>query len=522
MAPVKVLADQKHSKQQYTGGETASIQLNQAGLGYFKKKGGDIEMVGIKDYENMDGFGLSTWEEVSNLNKALSAGYDVPATSGGVSGSALRVESLEASLKVITFQMQHIKLWQKIPKLPAYSTVEEYNRLISYGGDGGAFFPEGELGEYDDTTYSRQVSLVKYLQTVRKVSHPLTLIRAAHGDVIGNEVRNGIMWLLGKIENYLFWGSRALRFNYPTNEGYQFDGLDSLIDTTMVVDAMGDPLSEDLIETASNMVIENYGIPTDIFIGTKPLSDLAKVMFPKERIIVPFKEGQVGTPLNTFASQGGTLAFNPDVFLRKRYVIPATTAATSTKAPLAPVLTSAIRSATGATPATTGDWTKTSNGWGTYRYSATANNRYGESAPSASVAGDAIIADADYYHVIVTNNGAADPYPVEWINLYRTVAGGGATANHYLVQQWAATTQAAGVANTTAHDLNGITANSHKVFIGEMTPQVFAFKQLAPMMKMDLATVEPSIRWLQLLYGTPQMYATRKWVRIINIGEHVV
>jgi hypothetical protein len=282
-------------------------------------------MIGLSDYENIDGFGLSTWQEVAELNKAIAAGYDIPATSGGISGSALRVESLESSLKVITFQMQHIKFWQKIPKLPAFSTVEEFNQLVTYGGEGGAFTPEGELGEYDDAMYARKVSLVKYLQTVRKVTHPMTLVRTAHGDVVGNEVRNGIMWLLGKMEYYLYWGNRGIRYNYPAGEGFEFDGISRMIDPTMVVDAKGDPLAEDIIETASNMVIENYGVPTDILIGTKPLSDLAKVMFPKERIIVPFREGQVGTPLNTFASQGGNLAFNPDVFLRRKYVTPGTT-----------------------------------------------------------------------------------------------------------------------------------------------------------------------------------------------------
>lgn len=472
-------------------------------------------MVGISDYEHIDGFGLSTWEQVSELNKALAAGYDIPATSGGISGSALRVESLESSLKVITFQMQHIKFWQKVPKLPAFSTVEEYNQLRSYGGDGGAFTPEGELGEYDDATYSRMVSLIKYLQTVRKVSHPMTLVRAAHGDVVGNEVRNGIMWLLGKLEYYLYFGNRTLRFNYPTNEGFEFDGVDRLIDAANVVDAKGDPLSEDIIETASNVVIESYGVPTDILIGTRPLADLAKVMFPKERIVVPYKEGQVGVPLNTFASQGGILSFNPDVFLRKKSVVIGTTTATSTKAPLAPTV-AAVQNVAGAA---TGDWTKTNNGWGLYSYCATACNRYGESAPSASSIGAAVTADTDYFAVTATNNAAADPYPVQWINVYRTVAGGGATGIHYLVNSFAATTQAASVAHTVWNDINSICANSHKVFIGELTPQVLAFKQLAPMMKMDLAVVEPSIRWLQLLYGVMQLYAPKKWVTIKNIGE---
>jgi len=473
-------------------------------------------MVGLADYEHIDGFGLSTWQDVAALNKALEAGYDIPATSGGVSGSALRVESLEASLKVVTFQMANIKFWAKIPKLPAFSTVEEYNRLTTHGGDGGAFTPEGELGEYDDATYSRQVSLVKYMQTVRKVSHPMTLVRTAHGDVIGNEVKNGIMWLLGKIEHALYWGNRTLRYNFPTAEGHEFDGINNLIDSSMVVDAMGDPLSEDILETASNMVVENYGTPTDILIGPKPLADLAKVMFPKERIIVPYTGGKIGVPINTFASQAGDLAFNPDVFLKKKFVIPGTTVATSTKSSLAPNLVSATRAGSGS-----GNWTKTNNGWGSYRYAVTTVNRYGESAPGSSTAATAAIqADDDKITLHIHTNAASDTYPPESVNVYRTVAGGAATDPHYLIKSYAVSTQATDTTvGTDFIDVNAIAANTHKVFMGELSPAIIAFKQLAPMMKMDLATVEPSIRWLQLLYGTPQLYAPKKWCVIQNVGE---
>jgi hypothetical protein len=411
-----------------------------------------------------------------------------------------------------------MKCWQTIPKLPAFSTVEEYNRLTSYGSDAGAFTPEGELGEYDDANYSRHVSLVKYMQTVRKVSHPMTLVRTAHGDVIANEVRNGIMWLLGKMEFYLYWGDSTLRFNYPTNEGYEFTGLNKLIDTSMVVDAKGDPLTEDILETSSNMVLENYGLPTDILIGTRPLADLAKVMFPKERIIVPYKEGQVGVPLNTFASQAGILAFNPDVFLKKRA---APTAATSTKAPPAPTSITATKNVTDATGGV-GDWTKTNNGYGVYYYVATFGNRYGESAPCAAAYNSAVTADTDYIACVVTNpTFASSDYRPDYVNIYRSVAGGGSSATRYLVYSGAVASQAT-AGTTTWYDINSVCSNTHRVFIGEMTPQILAFKQLAPMMKMDLAVIEPSIRWLQLLYGTPQMYATKKWVIVKNIGEAIV
>lgn len=467
----------------------------------------------MKDYEQTDGFGMATWEEVAELNKALAAGYDIPATSGGISGSALRVESLESSLKVITYQMQHIKFWQKIPKLPAYSTVEEYNQLTSYGSEAGAFTPEGELGEFDDATYQRKVSLVKYLQTVRKVTHPLTLVRAAHGDVVGNEIRNGIMWLIGKIENYLFWGNSKLR---PLSaEGYEWDGINILIDPTMVIDAKGEPLSEDIIETASNQIVENFGFPTDIFIGTRPLADLAKVMFPKERIVVPYREGQVGVPLNTFASQAGILAFNPDVFLKKKAV---PTAASSSKAPTAPTSLTATR---GTTSVGGADWTKTGNGYGTYYYSATYGNRYGESAPcTAATHTVAISNDDDEITIVVTS--ATFTIAPDFVNIYRTVANGGSTGAEYLVFSGAVDSAASGGTGKTWVDLNSICSNVHKVFMGELTPQVIAFKQLAPMMKMDLAVVEPSVRWLQLLYGVPQIYAPKKWIIIKNVGETTV
>ena len=485
-------------------------------------------MIGIKDYENMEGFGMNTYEQVAELNKALSAGYDVPATSGGVSGSGLRVESLEASLKVVTFQMQHIKLWQKIPKLPAYSTVEEYNRLTSYGSEGGAFAPEGELNTYDDATYIRQVSLVKYLQTVRKVTHPMTLVRTAHGDIIGNEIKNGIMWLLGKMENYLYNGNCTLRYGYvaggssgsgSTSEGFEFDGLKRLIDTTMIVDCQGDPLTEDVLETAANTIIEQYGFPTDIFIGTKPLADLAKVMFPKERIVVPFKEGQIGVPLNTFASQAGTMAFNPDVFLRRQFKTSASTATGPTG--YAPTLPQAVAVAIAGA---TGDFTKTNNGLGNYYYAVTFGNRYGESAPFVS--GVAAVVAATNTVTLDITNAAAVVVPPDYVNIYRTVAGGVNTGPFYLIYSGAAIRIAngehqfaGGGAGTYFTDLNAECAACHNVYMGELTPQVLMFKQLAPMMKMDLAVIEPAIRWVQLLYGVPQLYAPRKFVRIRNVGE---
>lgn len=129
---------------------------------------GDINsVVSLADYEGLNGFGGGSLGDagiLDDLNKAIATGYDVANQTGG---GALRPQSLESTLKVLTFQDQHVKLWKKINKIPAYSTAEEYNQLQDYGSDSGAFFNEGGLPREEDTTYQRQVALVKFLGTTR-------------------------------------------------------------------------------------------------------------------------------------------------------------------------------------------------------------------------------------------------------------------------------------------------------------------------------------------------------------------
>ena len=87
------------------------------------------------------GFMVGNQGEMAELRKAMVATEqtgrelaDVP-----TSGASLKVESLENTLKVLTFKDSDIVLWKKIPKLPAYNTVEEYNQLTDYGAERGGF-----------------------------------------------------------------------------------------------------------------------------------------------------------------------------------------------------------------------------------------------------------------------------------------------------------------------------------------------------------------------------------------------
>ena len=479
-------------------------------------------MIGLQHYSpysagNLNGFGIDNPGNVQELAKALEAGYQITNQTGG---SSLRVESLEGSLKVLTHTAHHIKFWKKIPKSPAYSTVEEYNQLIDYGSDAFAFVQEGELPPTQDTSYARRTSLVKFIGSTREVTHPMTVVHPAHGDVIALENQNGILWLLERIENALFKGDSSLAFD---GESEQWDGLDALIDPTSFIDLEGQPIQEADVEEGANVLVENFAYPTDMWLGTRVASDLVKTFYPKERIQLPAPQnGMVGLSVNSIMTQAGVMELNPDVFLKR---LPSPSAgATSANAPAAPA---SIASALVA--ASDGDFNKGAPaGTNNYAYVVTAANRFGESAPVLAAASTDITQaekdGADHITLTITNPGAIGAFPPEYFRIYRTrpqAAGAAVPASlssYSLVLQVPATSQAAaGV--TTVNDVNFRLPFTEIAYMGEMTPSVLTFRQLLPMLRMDLAVLAPAFRWMILLYGTPILFAPKKWLRYINVGR---
>jgi len=474
--------------------------------------------ISLRHYEGLNGFGSAPAMDVAELSKALEAGYQLTNQTGG---SALRVESLEASLKVVTYSNSHIKFWKKIPKSPAYSTVEEYNQLIDYGTNGAfAFTQEGELPPSTDSNYARRTQLVKFLGTTREVTHPATLVHPAHWDVIALENQNGILWLLERVENALFTADSSLAFD---GESEQWDGLDALVDATSFVDLEGQPMQEADIEEASNMIIENYGYPTDLFLGTRVLSDLVKTMYPRERINLPAPvNGTIGQAVTSMATQAGTIEFNPDVFIRRLPSPPS--AATHANAPAVP------QQITTGVAGVDGDFNKNAAaGTNSYAYVCTACNRFGESAfsPVMAAVQDVTQVNKDagvHVAVTLTNAAAIGAFPTEFFRIYRTapMASGAAVptgaASYSLIMQVPAASQAAG-GNTVVNDVNFLLSFTSIAYMGELTPNVLTFRQLAPMMRLDLAVLAPAYRWMILLYGTPIMFAPKKWLRMINIGQ---
>ena len=281
-------------------------------------------MIQLSDYQlgldNQVMFGGQTSpEDLDNLNKALAAGQITGRDTTNLttaSGSPLKVESLEKTLKVLTHSENDVVFWKNIPKMPAFNTVEEYNQLTSYGQERGGFNNEGELPIEEDSTYVRRAQHVKFLGVTKSVTHPMTLVNTMIGNAIDREVKNGTLWILRKLDKALFTGNASIvpqEFNGLLTQHAQNDSfltLDDYYKSEVVVDLKGSVLTEAAIEDAANGIVQNVGLGTDLYAPPKVLSDFVK-NFYGNKFIQPntqaLSAGVMGQRVKSFESQFGNI-----------------------------------------------------------------------------------------------------------------------------------------------------------------------------------------------------------------------
>jgi hypothetical protein len=448
-------------------------------------------------------FGESTLAELGELRKALDIGYQMPAT--GVGDDALRVESLEGTLKVLSYNTTHLKLWNTIDKKDAFSTVEEYNLLLQYGDNADAFVASGQLPNAEDTTYQRANQLVKYVGTTRAVNHPATLIRTVPPDIIAQETENGALWLLGKIEQSLFLSNAAtnpLAWNGFGTQIEQGGGL--------VYDLRGNPMDKDDFESIADTLINNFGVPTRVYSNSRVFTDFGKTFVGQQRWTAPgAPTGMAGTPVNGYKTQVGDLEFMPDVFVKAGG--PPPTSATSPYAPTAPTVSVAVNA-----PTVTGSMFGTADA-GNYAYQITAVNNNGESAPCTLTSDNDILAGGAATLTITDGGGT---YPATGYKIYRQDLDNTTAGPLFINYAIARSSSSSGYgATTTWQDLNLYLPGTFIALVLDVRPVSLTFKQLSPMIKMPLAQIAPSIRWMQLLYGTPIVFGPKFNCLVRNIGK---
>jgi hypothetical protein len=468
-------------------------------------------------FEGLDDPSLASPGMVDELNKALAAGSDInnPGSSPG-EGFPLRMESLDSTLFNVTFAAKDIKFWRALYKDRAYNTIEEYNRLEGYGSSESIWMGEGDLPQEDDSEYSRQYTRIKFMGIVRRVTHVMTVIKAAHGDPVAREQVNGTLHLLRQVERSLFNGNEDLN-------PLQFDGLEKLLSeawgstveddghvsgygSDYVIDARGGPLTEDLITDLSEILVRepNYGAPSDFWTGTGPIKDISKTMYPKERVNLPApKNGVAGVAIESILTPFGTIALNADIFIPQSASPSAAGVGKTALRATAPTITSASRAAYGGS--NTNHWAASDAG--DYYYKVVAVNKYGKSTPVTSSAVSVVAGDV--VSVVIADNGSDTLY----YEVSRSSKNGAASTCKHIASV------ARSAASQTWKDLNRFLPGTYKGYLLTQTSEVLKWKQLAPLLKLPLAQIDSSVRWMQLLYGALQVMAPRKCGMIINIGN---
>jgi hypothetical protein len=487
--------------------------------------------VNLSDYADRSSGGVehgsatASYESLQELNKALEAGSITGNQSMNTSvpgqGAALKVESLENNLKVLSFRDQDIRLWKRIPKLSAMSTVEEYNQLESYGIERGGFNLEGELPKNEDSTYVRRSQLVKFLGVTKSVTHPMQLVSLAGiASAIQQEIKNGTMWILRKVDRAIAFADATVipqEFNglYAQQQRADvFGSLDAWQDSTVVIDLRGMVLTQAEIETGAEAILEQFGMANLLFAPPLVLSNFAKDFYQKQRILL----GQAsdtnfvaGAAPKSVSTTVGEIELQHDTFLRKAAPRTIGSGATSTDAPGNPITTSlAVTTATNSR--------FVADDAGDYLYAIAAVNRNGESGLVA-VGTATTIAAGDVVDLTFTDGGGANP--ATGYVVYRSKLDD-ASGIVYPIFSVSTSEKASGYDGATAakvRDLNRFLPDTDSAFMIQNDTDVYSFKQLAPLMKMDLAVLSPATRFMILLYGTPILYAPKKMVRFINIGR---
>lgn len=478
--------------------------------------------------EVFSGSGTSL-EDLQNLNKALEAGAITGRDTANLTtagGAPLKVESLEKTLKVITFNDQSIKLWKMIPKKAAYNTVEEFNQLSSYGSDRGGSLVEGELPTEEDSTYIRRAQLVKFYGITKAVTHPMSLVntQSSVGNIIEREVKNGTMWILRKVNKALTRGNSAIvptEFNglYAQHAANDvFSTVDAYYSSEVVVDCRGASLTEGNIEKAAEGIVENFGLGTHLIAPPQVLSKFVQNFYGNKFIPIntaAISAGEVGQNVQTFQSQYGPIKLEWDVFMNPDKPRTSTSPADSVNAPVAPT--------TGAmTPVASDSLSKwASVDAGNYIYAVAGINRFGESAltilgggtPATIVSGGAIDLTftpgvgnaATGYAIYRSNKGAASASVATFYPLFQ-------------ISTTDLSTGYDGAAAGSVRDRDRVMAGTAQAFLIQNDTECYEFAQLAPLMKMDLAIISPAYRFIVMLYGTPLMYAPKRMVRFVNVG----
>lgn len=486
--------------------------------------------------DDISGFGTSQDDEIKNLFKALEANQSITDISLLTGAAALQPQSLETTLAMLTWQEKNLTLWRDVPKGSAASTLEEYTVQLGMGREGG-YVQQMETPVEDDPLFQRKFAAMKFLRMQWKISDVATMVNTI-SDAETKAKQGASLRLMRAINRSL----------YSSNSAHVPDAIDGF-ETTIksngssahVIDLRGVAPTQDVFDTAAEIILANFGNPDNAGLycspgGLNTLSQILKTTGASnsaQRII----QGQVGADglismgygIRDIKTPFGTLIPKSDIFIASEYegkTVPMISnpsnpgvlmeGATSVRAPLTPSIA-----------VTTQPATVTGSKWAasgarpqgvTYKYRVSARNRFGNSAACASADAGAVVVTNGSNTVTITPNPSS-VYSATCFDVYSEAVSGGTI-------RYIGTVVSNGLTPVTFVDLNAVIPGTTKMFLLDLTSvgesRTFMLKRLAPLYSQEFAKIG-MYRWgVVNLYAVPQYYAPLRFVLIENVPVGVV
>lgn len=479
----------------------------------------------------------------SDILKAMEAGLETGMQYNNQinNGGGLKVESLDSVLKILGNRLNQLVYFQEMPKHKIDNTVHQYNQLYKYGENIGIFNTEGETPEETDSQYRRKSIITKFMGVTGQVTHPAMLARLAGGmNMYTKEVENKTILLQTLIDTRLvdadstcvpeqFDGVfRQHMLGVNEMDGGTAEGktseqlLDTYFNSPAVIDAQNQVLNDNLIQDASNVIVNVYNGYIDRIISNPIVfNNYVKLFHESKRVIVGLAASVTGATMgqsvNDVTTQFGKINIKNDRFFDERKPIKSNKVATSPKAPVTPVAGAVIK--------VNASDTKTNFGQhaGSYGYLVTAKNRYGESAPlNITATAQTVVGTESVEFGFAAGQGGA--YAATCFVVYRTKKDAvlNSTTEYYPIFEVSVaqlTNGYDGADVNCVRDRNRIIAGTKSALVYYNDDQINEYLQFADTMKMDFAITAPSRRFAILNYGTPVLYQPAKIVRIVNIGD---
>ena len=487
-----------------------------SGVGQGVQFGGLAEALGARGFEP----GINTLQDWDDFIKAVQTGdpnlLDTKGTWTGI--PAIRLESLDATLRAVTERQDTFKLWRRIQKNKVNSSVYEWSTKTGIGGDlGSAFHSEFSDIRQDKTQYIRDVLRIKYLMAGAEITVAANLQNTVT-DQKAEENESATLRILRDVEWSLFYGSEGV---IPQ----QFDGIKTILERdypTHVFDLDGSSDTDLLYRSvyeAFGLVLGSeggYGRITDLCISPIVQNDLDLFLHPQWRVRLEGRDSNdinYGAPVRGIATSYGDINLMQDVWLEegdyKHITAPATIrvgGTISTNAPVAPANFTVTPQASTAGSKFTG------TRGGVYYYAAASINEKGEGPLTSIVA--ATIPAGGSADLAVTPNANADQTGFVIYRSQQDPAVTPTATDLRIVKRVANPNPASPSDVLNFSDLNADIPGASTGFILEFIAESMAWSQLLPLMQFPLyPTSKASYPWAVLLFGALQLaIPKRHWM----------